>query len=188
MREEIAALGAETGAIAADVLFGADIAASNGELATQRGLVETLFANAISAAEAAVATQATVVSGLETSLDATTLAIAALTETIQTDLYDTVFTFLAGFQDGVSQLTGTPSTTTPSRWMADGGIVTSPQIVGVGEAGPEAIIPLSAIGNMGGSTYITVQVNGSVTTQRDLVEAIRVGLLKAQKNGKQVVL
>jgi TP901 family phage tail tape measure protein len=188
MREEIAALGAETGAIAADVLFGADIAASNGELATQRGLVETLFANAISAAEAAVATQATVVSGLETSLDATTLAIAALTETIQTDLYDTVFTFLAGFQDGVSQLTGTPSTTTPSRWMADGGIVTSPQIVGVGEAGPEAIIPLSALGNMGGSTYITVQVNGSVTTQRDLVEAIRVGLLKAQKNGKQVVL
>lgn len=41
-----------------------------------------------------------------------------------------------------------PVTTSPmggssSRWQASGGLFSSPQIVGVGEAGPEAIIPLS---------------------------------------------
>jgi len=43
-----------------------------------------------------------------------------------------------------------------SGWMADGGIVTGPAIVGVGEAGPEAIVPLSALGSMGGNVTINV--------------------------------
>ena len=43
-----------------------------------------------------------------------------------------------------------------SGWMADGGIATGPAIVGVGEAGPEAIVPLSALGSMGGNVTINV--------------------------------
>jgi len=77
-----------------------------------------------------------------------------------------------------------------SGFMADGGIATRSTLVGVGEAGPEAIIPLSRLGAMstGGDIYINVTVEGTVTSERDLVENIRQGLLKAQKNGKQVLI
>ena len=41
--------------------------------------------------------------------------------------------------------------------LAEGGIVTSPQIAMIGEKGPEAVIPLDRLGNMGGNTInITV--------------------------------
>ena len=36
----------------------------------------------------------------------------------------------------------------PANWFAEGGIVTKPMIGGIGEAGPEAIIPLSQAGDM----------------------------------------
>lgn len=42
--------------------------------------------------------------------------------------------------------------------MAKGGLVTSPTLAMVGEAGPEAVIPLSQLGNMGGN--VTINVNG----------------------------
>lgn len=42
--------------------------------------------------------------------------------------------------------------------MADGGIVTAPTIAMVGEAGPEAIIPLNRMDH--GSTNVTINVNG----------------------------
>jgi len=42
--------------------------------------------------------------------------------------------------------------------MATGGIVTSPTMALIGEAGPEAVIPLSKMGSMGGG--VTINVNG----------------------------
>jgi hypothetical protein len=42
--------------------------------------------------------------------------------------------------------------------MATGGIVTSPTMALIGEAGPEAVIPLSKMGGMGGG--VTINVNG----------------------------
>ena len=63
---------------------------------------------------------------------------------------------------------------------AAGGFVQSAGLVNV-HAG-ETIIP------RGGATYITVNVEGSVTSERDLTEQIRRGLLQAQKSGKQLVL
>ena len=45
--------------------------------------------------------------------------------------------------------------------LAQGGIVTSPTIAMIGEAGPEAVIPLNRAGGMGmGGNTITVNVNG----------------------------
>lgn len=42
--------------------------------------------------------------------------------------------------------------------LAEGGIVTSPTLAMIGEGGqPEAVIPLSKLGNMGGNIYVTVQ-------------------------------
>jgi hypothetical protein len=53
--------------------------------------------------------------------------------------------------------------------FADGGIVTRPTLGLVGEAGPEAIIPLSKAGTMG--TNVTVIVNGDVSGQ-DLINKV----------------
>jgi hypothetical protein len=43
--------------------------------------------------------------------------------------------------------------------MATGGVVTSPTFALIGEAGPEAVIPLSKMGSMGGGG-VTINVNG----------------------------
>jgi hypothetical protein len=42
--------------------------------------------------------------------------------------------------------------------LAEGGIVTKPTLAMIGEGGqPEAVIPLSKLGNMGGNMYVTIQ-------------------------------
>jgi hypothetical protein len=53
--------------------------------------------------------------------------------------------------------------------MATGGIVTSPTFALIGEAGPEAVIPLSKMGSMGGG--ITINVNGG--DPQSVVSALR---------------
>ena len=47
--------------------------------------------------------------------------------------------------------------------LADGGVVTSPTVALIGEAGPEAVVPLSRMGGMGG---ITVNVTATVADER----------------------
>jgi len=64
---------------------------------------------------------------------------------------------------------------------ATGGFVKSAGLVNV-HAG-ETITP-----GGGGATYITVNVEGSVSSERDLVESIRRGLLRSQQSGRAVVL
>lgn len=61
--------------------------------------------------------------------------------------------------------------------MATGGIVTGPTPALIGEAGPEAVIPLSRLGDMGGTTY-NITVNAGIGTDggdvgRQIVEAIK---------------
>jgi hypothetical protein len=53
--------------------------------------------------------------------------------------------------------------------MATGGIVTSPTFALIGEAGPEAVIPLSKMGGMGGG--VTINVNGG--DPQSVVNALR---------------
>lgn len=52
--------------------------------------------------------------------------------------------------------------------MAQGGIVTSPTLALIGEAGPEAVVPLSKMGGMGG---VTINVNGG--DPNAVVDALR---------------
>ena len=54
--------------------------------------------------------------------------------------------------------------------FADGGIVTKPTLAMVGEKGPEAIIPLSQIGGMGGG--VTVNVTGGLSTSAEIGQAV----------------
>jgi hypothetical protein len=69
--------------------------------------------------------------------------------------------------------------------LASGGIVTSPTMALIGEAGPEAVIPLSGSG-IGGNITITINNAGSVIAEADLVSGIRNALLQAQNNGQVI--
>jgi len=53
--------------------------------------------------------------------------------------------------------------------MANGGIVTSPTLALIGEAGPEAVVPLDRAGAMGNN--VTINVNGGDPQQ--VVNALR---------------
>jgi hypothetical protein len=57
--------------------------------------------------------------------------------------------------------------------LAEGGIVTGPQLAMIGEAGPEAVIPLNRMGEfgMGGGGGITINVNGG--DPQAVVDALR---------------
>ena len=55
--------------------------------------------------------------------------------------------------------------------FADGGIVTGPTLAMVGEKGPEAIIPLSQMGNIGGGG-VTVNVTGGLATSAEIGQAV----------------
>ncbi|CAB4145551.1 Phage tail tape measure protein [uncultured Caudovirales phage] len=248
------------------------------EIATATGALasDIVFATELSFAQGAFDAQKLIVQGLETSLATTNGEIQTLITTIQTDLYNTFFEFLSGFQGGIDQLnTFTPlpgsSTTTPgagggttpgggggdtssgggttppvnpfgsaeaaanfAAWVraesnklipgrsymnwnigplpnggaivgdqhtylppgldfsgfhAAGGIAMKASLGVIGESGPEAIIPLSKMSQFGsGDTYVTVNVSGNVSSERDLVEAVRVGLLKAQRSNRTLVV
>ena len=55
--------------------------------------------------------------------------------------------------------------------LANGGIVTGPTLALIGEAGPEAVIPLDRMGSMGGGSSVTINVNGG--DPNAVVDALR---------------
>jgi hypothetical protein len=55
--------------------------------------------------------------------------------------------------------------------LAAGGIVTGPTLAMIGEAGPEAVIPLDRMGSMGGGTNVTINVQGA--DPNAVVDALR---------------
>jgi hypothetical protein len=71
----------------------------------------------------------------------------------------------AGGLSGVlmNELKGIPA-------MANGGIVTGPTLALIGEAGPEAVVPLDRMGGMGGNN-VTIHVNGG--DPQAVVDALR---------------
>jgi phage-related protein len=60
--------------------------------------------------------------------------------------------------------------------LAEGGIVRSPTLAMIGEAGPEAVVPLSGGGGTGGTTTIQLVLDGRVVT-----EVVHDGLLAKQR-------
>ena len=64
--------------------------------------------------------------------------------------------------------------------LANGGIVTSPTLAIVGEAGPEAVIPLDRMGSMGGGMTITVNA-GLVSSPDQVGQQIIEAIQKAQR-------
>lgn len=106
---------------------------------------------------------------------------------------DVVRDLIAQIHDYINELDAIPEhvntniTTTGSggssrQQLQHGGIVTRPTVALIGEAGPEAVIPLSKGGGMGAT--VNVYVEGSVIAEDDLVEVVRRGLLRTgSRNG-----
>jgi hypothetical protein len=69
--------------------------------------------------------------------------------------------------------------------MANGGIVNSATLALIGENGPEAVVPLSQMGNMGGGMTIVVQA-GLVSTPDQIGQDIILAIQKAQRRSGQV--
>jgi hypothetical protein len=55
--------------------------------------------------------------------------------------------------------------------LANGGIVSGPTLAMIGEAGPEAVVPLGR--GMGMGMNVSVYVSGSVITEKDLAVKVR---------------
>ena len=65
--------------------------------------------------------------------------------------------------------------------MADGGIVNSPTLAMIGEAGAEAVVPLDKMGSMG--TTVNVNVAGSVISEGQLQSVIQDALYNLNRSG-----
>lgn len=67
-------------------------------------------------------------------------------------------------------------------WYAQGGIFDSPSIVGIGEAGPEAVVPLDKfwdkLDNLNGETNIVINVNGANKNPIEIAEEVKRILIK----------
>ena len=68
-------------------------------------------------------------------------------------------------------------------WYAQGGLFNSPQIIGVGENGPEAVVPLDKFWDkldkmQGGETNIVININGSNKDPREIAEEVKRVLIR----------
>lgn len=68
-------------------------------------------------------------------------------------------------------------------WYAKGGIFSSPAIIGVGESGPEAVVPLDKFwktlsqANMGG-TNVVININGANASPTEIAEEVKRKLIR----------
>jgi phage-related minor tail protein len=72
----------------------------------------------------------------------------------------------------VPQIGGTPTQVAGRMGlprMAEGGIVSSPTLALIGEAGPEAVVPLDRMGTGGG---VIVNVTGGLSTSAEIGQAV----------------
>jgi hypothetical protein len=66
--------------------------------------------------------------------------------------------------------------------MAEGGIVNRPTLALIGEAGPEAVVPLSKMSGMGGGGDININVNGGMATSAEIGQSILNALRAYQRS------
>jgi hypothetical protein len=109
-----------------------------------------------------------IVNGLEAELTKLTPKLMAKMDEIAAKLKRSVNIDVV-VTERVNRIVSTISSSIPK--MADGGIVTRPTLAMIGEAGPEAVIPLSQMGNMGGSG-VTINVAGGLSTSAEIGQSV----------------
>jgi hypothetical protein len=109
-----------------------------------------------------------IVNGLEAELTKLTPKLMAKMDQIAAKLKRSVNIDVT-VTERVNRIVSTISSSIPK--MADGGIVTGPTLAMIGEAGPEAVIPLSQMGRMGGGG-VTVNVTGGLSTSAEIGQSV----------------
>ena len=109
-----------------------------------------------------------IVNGLEAELTKLTPKLMAKMDEIAAKLKRSVNIDVV-VTERVNRIVSTISSSIPK--MADGGIVTGPTLAMIGEAGPEAVIPLSQMGRMGGGG-VTVNVTGGLSTSAEIGQSV----------------
>lgn len=108
-------------------------------------------------------------------VDVITAAVGALTPEEITNIQTEIGRYLQGANLGMGTL------------MAEGGVVTRATSIIAGEAGPEAIIPLDRLGNMGMGGGMNITVNaGLVSTPDQVGQEIIQAILKSQRRSGAV--
>lgn len=129
---------------------------------------------------------ATMSKGLEKAMTASSVASAALTA----KAWAPAAAMVAAATFGASTATAAAGLTALSGLsralaipgLAKGGIVTSPTLAMIGEGkGPEAVIPLDRLGNMGGETRVTLNVHNNTGTPAQARQ-------QTTRNGQEVVV
>jgi len=168
---QVLASGAEAGAAIADQL----IAGGQVAIDETNALVDSANAAAnkvgLNAAakwyQAGIDSATAVVNGLQAELDKLTPKLMAKMDAIAAKMKRTV-TIDVLVNERVNKIVasvgGIPK-------MAEGGIVNKPTLALIGEAGPEAVVPLSKM-SAGGGGDVNINVNGGLATSAEIGQAI----------------
>lgn len=150
-----------------DLITGAD--GINAMVAAAQTAADAVGLNAAQRWYQAGVDQATkIVEGLDAALAALTPRLMARMDAIAASLRRTVDVTVRITEHVTRVIAGGSVAAIPR--MAEGGIVTQPTIALIGEAGPEAVVPLRKGGAMGGN--VTVNVNGGLATSAEIGQAI----------------
>jgi hypothetical protein len=110
-----------------------------------------------------------IVDGLEAELTKLTPKLMAKMDEIVSKLKRSVNIDVI-VTERVNRIVSTISSGIPK--MANGGIVTGPTLALIGEAGPEAVVPLSQMGNMGNGGGVTINVTGGLSTSAEIGQSV----------------
>jgi hypothetical protein len=168
---QVLASGAEAGAAIADQL----IAGGQAAIDETNALVDSANAAAnkvgLNAAtkwyQAGIDSATAVVAGIQTELDKLTPKLMAKMDAIAAKLKRTVnidVVITERVNKIVANLGGIPA-------MAEGGIVNKPTLALIGEAGPEAVVPLSKM-NAGGGGDVNINVTGGLATSAEIGQSV----------------
>jgi hypothetical protein len=170
---QVLASGAEAGAAIADQL----IAGGQAAIDETNALVDSANAAAdkvgLNAAtkwyQAGIDSATGIVNGIQAELDKLTPKLMAKMDAIAAKLKRTVnidVVITERVNKIVANLGGIPA-------MAEGGIVNKPTLALIGEgSGPEAVIPLSKMNNMGGGGDVHINVTGGLSTSAEIGQSV----------------
>jgi hypothetical protein len=116
--------------------------------------------------QAGIDSATAIVGGIQTELDKLTPKLMKKMDAIAAKLKRTVsidVVITERVNRIVANLGGIPA-------MAEGGIVTKPTLALIGEAGPEAVVPLSKMGSGGGD--VNINVNGGLATSAEIGQSV----------------
>ena len=110
-----------------------------------------------------------IVDGLEAELTKLTPKLMAKMDQIAAKLKRSVNIDVI-ITERVNRIVAGVTTSIPA--MANGGIVTGPTLALIGEAGPEAVVPLSQMGNMATGKGVTINVTGGLATSAEIGQSV----------------